>query len=265
MNALDSPVVLSPILGISIRSYQAQLQQLRASFAGDSPQSSKFSISHPPLEPYADGAGETPAVVLCHYDTLEIILYRLALSDELSDLPHGNVPVTRVDLLFHCLEATKSFFHNTSSIPLLYFPYLPFPLCCQFGQAIVNMSRILLYQNDNIGWDQSYVKTQIDFNETMNGLEQKLDDAGSVANGGRTSEEAPEVFRRMHARMDLMKEIHLKREETQKQAQSEAPEPPDFSFMLNMPLDAFFPYGDFGGFHSGFETPANLDFPCSGL
>lgn len=193
-----------------------------------------------------------------HCDTLEIILYRLALSDELSDPPYENAPVTRLDLLFRCLEATKSFFHQCCSVAPEYFPFFPFSLWCQFGQAIVSMSRLLLYRNDHIGWDRSYARATIDFNGIINGLKQKLDEARSSVSRGNVDEEYPEVLARMNARMDLMKEIHLKRDEIQRQAQPQAPDPPDFSFMFNTPFDAFFPYGDFGGFPSGFEVPASL-------
>lgn len=123
------------------------------------------------------------------------------------------------------------------------------------------MSRLLLYKDDDAGWDQSYVRSMIDFNETVNGLKQKMNEAGAWVNRNNKDEEFPEVLGRMNRRLDLIKEIHLKRDELQKEAQPQALEPPDFSFMFNMPFDAFFPYGDFGGLPSGFEAPATLEYP----
>ncbi|KAJ5156320.1 hypothetical protein N7492_009123 [Penicillium capsulatum] len=240
LNALDSPAILSAPLGMSIRFFQTQIQQLRTSVTADAPQSTVLGF---------------------HYDTLEIILYRLALADEIADSPLGNGPVTRLDLLFRCLEATKSFFYSYQYTPPVYLPFFPFSLWCQFGHAIVTMSRLLLYRNDSIGWDQSYVRTTVDFDETLDGLKKRLDEALSLTSANNPDGELPELFGRLHARVELLREIHHRREEHQKEAAPRAPEPADMSFMYNLPFDAFFPYGDFGGFSAGLQAPLNGEFP----
>jgi hypothetical protein len=202
------------------------------------------------------------AILLFHYDTLELILYKIALGEELSDAEYGEYPVTRLDLLFRCLEATKSFFFNYYSLPSVFFPYLPFTSWCQFGQAIVALSRLSLYQSDRGEWDRTYVETTIDFNQTVEQLEQKLEEAVPFGlhkeKDLQSTEGRPEIYERLENRIHLMKETHRKRREALEQSQPEVSQAlPDFSFMFNMPMSSgtFFPYTDFGELPDAFGAP----------
>lgn len=209
--------------------------------------------------------GAISAILSFHYDSLEVILYRIGLSQDLSEPSYENSPVTRLDLLFRCLEATKSFFFHFYSLPAIYFPFFPFTLWCQFGQGLMTTSRLLLHQDSTGGWDQTYVQSILDLDQTVDGLRQKLDEAQSLVDQGRAGQpatgEKPEIFARLAARTRLIKELHSKRLEKQAQAQAQAPalqEPLDFSFMFNMPFDPFFPYGDLNNFPPVFDAPMGL-------
>lgn len=189
-------------------------------------------------------------------------MYKIALSEELSDAEYGEYPVTRLDLLFRCLEATKSFFFNYYSLPSAYFPFLPFTSWCQFGQAIVALSRLSLYQSKHGEWDRTYVETTIDFNQTIEQLEQKLEDAipSGLCKGKdlQAGDDRPEIYMRMENRVHLIKETHRKRREALEQSQSEVMQaPPDFTFMFDMPMSSgtFFPYTDFGELPDAFQAP----------
>jgi hypothetical protein len=137
---------------------------------------------------------------------------------------------------------------------------LPFTSWCQFGQAIVTLSRLSLYQSDHGEWDRAYVQSTIDFNQTVDEVGQKLEEARPSTGQGV---ERPEIYERMENRMHLMKETHRKRREAQEGNQPLAPQPPDFTFMFNMPMGTFFPYTEFGGLPDAFEAPVNNQLPIN--
>jgi hypothetical protein len=253
----DSSTALSAPLGMSVKWHQAELQQLRASCSCEPPHSSTYSSNLSTSTQKLIAIGET-AILFFHYDTLELLLYKIALSEELSDAQYGEYPVTRLDLLFRCLEATKSFFFNYYSLPSVYFPFLPFASWCQFGQAIVALSRLSLYQSDHGECDRAYVQSTIDFNQTVDEVGQKLEEVRPSTGQGV---ERPEIYERMENRMHLMKKTHRKRRGAQERNQPLAPQPPDFTFMFNMPMGTFFPYTEFGGLPDAFEAPVDNQLP----
>ncbi|KAJ5570610.1 uncharacterized protein N7459_010040 [Penicillium hispanicum] len=240
INEIGNPTELSTPLGLSIRALQGEIHQLKSSFS---------SCGYP-----------QSTILLFHYDTLEILLYRIALNEDLSESMYGEYPLTRLDLLFRCLEATKSFFSNFYMLPSEDIPFAPFMFWCQFGQAVVTLSRLILYSGNTIGWDRTYVRSVLDFDQIVDGLKGKLVEARALIQqyyGGdpENLDELPEVFGRLSARVYVMKEVHHKRVEIQERTQPQ--ESPDFSFLLNMRFDPFFPYGDISGV-PGMSAPAGV-------
>ncbi|KAJ5379915.1 transcriptional regulator family: Fungal Specific TF [Penicillium cataractarum] len=234
-----SSSVPSAPLGMSLRWHQAELQKLRDALSCE--------------EPHA-------AILSFHYDTLEMLLYRSSLNNETSDNEYGNYPVTRLDLLYRCLEATKSFFHHLYTLPAVYFRFLPFTISSQFGQAVVTLSQLTLYQAANGAWDSAYVKNTIDFDQTVDMLGQKLDEARAlIPKAGEqdavSSTEPPEIFRRLAARIKMMKAMHRRRQEAQEKAQAQeaVEEPCDINYMLNLPADFFITDSDFYDFAGAFS------------
>ncbi|OKP11261.1 hypothetical protein PENSUB_3283 [Penicillium subrubescens] len=199
--------------------------------------------------------GNAKAILSFHYDTLEMLLYHSSLSREISDTDYGNYPVTRLDILYRCLEATKSFFHHLYTLPAVYFRFLPFTISSQFGQAVVTLSRLTLYQSENGAWDTTYVKNTIEFDQTVDTLGQKLDEARALLEQDQSSStEPPEIFKRLATRIKMMKDMHRRRQDAQeKTAQSQAVEHPcDMNYMFNMPADFFITDADFFDFAESF-------------
>lgn len=188
-----------------------------------------------------------------------MLLYRSFLSSEASNTEHGNHTITRLNFLYRCLDATSSFFHHLYSLPAVYFRFLPFTISCQFGQAIVTLSQLTLYQSENGVWDSAYVKNTIDFDQTVDKLGQKLDEARVlVPQTGEldpaSSAEPPEIFRRLTARMKMMKDMHRRRQDAQESvAQSQAIQP-DLDFMFGLPPDFFITESDFYDFAGTFDA-----------
>jgi len=198
--------------------------------------------------------------LLFHYDTLEILLYEIALSEEFSDFQCGNYTVSRLDILFRCLQATRSFFENFFSLPSHYFLFTPFTTLCQFGHAVVALSRLSLLQSDS-GWDVSYVQRTIDYDQTIDCMVHKLEEARQFTGSGldiSSRAELPEVFGRLTSRMRLMKEIHhQKKEALEKSRLQGADDPPNFDSLFDISFDAYFPWDDLMAFGEGIEMPEN--------
>ncbi|KAJ5777657.1 hypothetical protein N7520_000903 [Penicillium odoratum] len=236
---LGSSAVLSTPLGLIVRGQQAELQQIKKSFSCGVPYSALLSM---------------------HYHMVEIIIYRVSLGDNFSEFQPGDYSMTRLDLLFRCLEAVKSFFFDLHSVPSEYFPFFPFTVWCQSGLAMVTLSRLILFQGEKIGWDRTYVRSVIDLDQTADNLARKMKDGQALlsrVNQNSQYLEPPEIIERVVSRMQIMKAVHRKRLEAQERANPQAPlEPPDFSFFLNMPIDALFPYGHYGEIPSAFDTPS---------
>lgn len=245
-NEVDYPIALTPMLGLAIKSYQVELQQLRSSFNNERLQAGE----NPPCSDNHFGLNAhilvSAAVLSSHCDTIEIILYRTAMT-MVTNTPSTDLPITQIDLLFRCLEAAKSFFLDFYSIDCDTLPILPFTIWCQFGTAMICLSRLILYQDDRIGWDQGYVQGTVDFHSTIDINLRRLEEAQALISYEFT--EAPEIFQRLKARLKVMKDLHKTRLEGQAKTNMETSQDPlDLSFVFNLPTDAFFPYGDYGTF-----------------
>ncbi|KAJ5769836.1 uncharacterized protein N7511_001887 [Penicillium nucicola] len=213
-------------LGLSIRWLEAELKQLRARM--------------PSEELYS-------TIISFHCNTLEIHLYRIALSPNQSDSHYGDYPLARLDLLYRTLEATSSFFKSVFSVPASFFPYLPFTIMSQFGKAMITLSQLSLF--DHPGWDRTYVESTVDFNQMVNAIGEKLKASRSffeeVLAKKSGSTELPEIFERMSLRGRMMKSMHQKRKDTLEQTTPpEIMNPIDFNFMLDAPFDILFPFGE---------------------
>jgi hypothetical protein len=182
-----------------------------------------------------------------HYNTLEIHLYRISLNPNQPDSHYGDHPLTRLDFLFRALEATSSFFKTFFSLPVSFFPYIPFTAMSQFGKAMITLSQLSLYNHE--GWDRTYVESTIDFNQTINTMEEKLlanraffEQTQSKKSGPI---ELPEIFERLALRGRMIKHMHQKRkDELEKSTSRTTVAPIDFNFMLDAPFDILFPFGE---------------------
>jgi hypothetical protein len=114
---------------------------------------------------------------------------------------------------------------------------------------------LTLYQIENGAWDSAYVRKTIDFDQTVGTLGQKLDEARALLEQDPSfSTEPPEIFKRLAARIKMMKDMHRRRQDAQeKAAQSQAVEQPcDMNYMFNMPADFFITDADFFDFAESF-------------
>lgn len=200
-------------------------------------------------------------ILSLHYQTVEIIIYRICLAENFSDTQYGDYSTTRLDLLFRCLEAAKSFVYDIHSLPVDLFPFFPFTIWCQFGLTMVTLSRLTLFQGEKIGWDRAYVRSTIDIDQIADMLTKKMKDAlalhleKNIHKQGAS--EPPEIYDRLIPRLQVFSAVHHMRVEAQEKANLQAPlETIDLSFMLNMPVDVLFPYGHYDGVPGAFDPPS---------
>ncbi|KAK4865564.1 hypothetical protein LT330_009352 [Penicillium expansum] len=215
-----------PPLGLSVRWLEAELKQLKARIPSESPNS---------------------AILQIHYNTLEMHLYRISLSNEIPKSNYGDHPLMQLDLLFRCLEATTSFFQNILSLPSALYPFFPFSMMCQFGKAIVTLSQLSLY--DHPGWDRAYVESIIDFDQTLDSIARKLEEERPVFEQAIAKDsksiESPEIFGRMRNRAQMIKNMHRQRKEAlERKSLLTTVAPMDYDFMMDCPLDVLFPFGE---------------------
>ena len=187
------------------------------------------------------------AVLQLHFSTLEIHIYRIALSNESSKLDYGDHPLMQLDLLFRCLEATNSFFQNNFSLPSVLFPFFPFTIMCQFGKAIVTLSQLSLY--DHPGWDRAYVESILDFDQTIDRMlgkfEGELPLFEQTPTEGSTPAGSSEMFERMRNRAKMIKKMHRRRKDAlERNSLPTTGASVDSDFMMNCPLDMMFPFGE---------------------
>jgi hypothetical protein len=187
------------------------------------------------------------AILQLHHNTLDIHLYRVALSTDASKSNYGDHPLMQLDLLFRCLEATTSFFQTILSLPPNLFPFFPFTITCQFGKAIVVLSQLSLY--DHPGWDRAYVESIIDFDQTVDSMASKLEVElphyeQALAQDPKSTE-LPEIFGRIKNRAQMIKKAHRRRKDALEQRSlSTTVAPLDYEFMMDSPFHLLFPFGE---------------------
>jgi hypothetical protein len=188
---------------------------------------------------------------------LELLLYRIALNDELPDARYGDHPLTRLEMLFSCLESTRSFFDTFLSLQSTVYPIVPYTFWTQFGHALVILSMLSLYHSGKGDWDQDYVNSTIDFYETVDMLSKKFEQARLSAEQEQQQHgkaaEIPEIFTRLPSRIRLMKEAHRRRQVAQSQhAMQLAPTSTSHELMPGMNIDDIFLLGPMSELFDGY-------------
>jgi hypothetical protein len=107
------------------------------------------------------------------------MLYESALNENVEPSRYGMYPFSRLNMLFACLNSTKLCFETACAIPPSDWFDLPYAVWSLLGHATVVLSRLSLLKAE--GWDQSYVRSTIDFSATMDRLMQHLDAARALA------------------------------------------------------------------------------------
>ena len=151
-----------------------------------------------------------------HYHAIEMSLYEIALSENIESLQYGTYPFTRVHMLHACMNCMKQCFEAVFSLPLSEWINFPFTIWAFVGHLIVVLSK--LSRIDVEGWDQEYVRSVLDFGETVSTLAHKLNQAKSIAENPSpqvsrnlsTPRDVPQFFSTLSNRLQRLKAVHDK-------------------------------------------------------
>nr|XP_003188580.1 hypothetical protein ANI_1_718024 [Aspergillus niger CBS 513.88] len=173
---------------MAIRWLQKELQQLKDLYSGDFIQSLMLNL---------------------HYHTLEILLYRTALERDFGDATFNNYPLTQIDVLCACLNATRSLFDTLLSIPPILYLQLPYTCWTQIGHGLAILSRLLVHNDPTGCWDREWARQTISFEDTVDTFSMKVDEA--VAQALAEHMHVPPIFNHIKARTIMWKEAHQAR------------------------------------------------------
>ncbi|OJJ76272.1 hypothetical protein ASPBRDRAFT_26751 [Aspergillus brasiliensis CBS 101740] len=192
----DTPTGIAP-KAMAIRWLQKELQQLKGSFACEFPQS---NLTNPPV------------ILNLHYHTLDMLLYRIALERPFEDTTFKNYPLTQIDVLCACLNATRSLFDTLFSIPPILYLQLPYTCWTQVGHGLAILSRLLVHNDPTGCWDRGWARQTISFEDTVDTFSMKVDEA--VAQAQADNIYTPPIFTHIKARTVIWKEAHQARCDT---------------------------------------------------
>ncbi|KAK5036693.1 hypothetical protein LTS07_002421 [Exophiala sideris] len=114
-----------------------------------------------------------------HYSFLQVFLYEVAVHDTIANTGYGALPMTRLKMLFTCLDVVKQFFENFGAIsPAHYFNFTYFTWSLA-GHVSVVLSKLCIFSGDS--WDPNFARSTIDFPAMVHEMQEKLKQAAALA------------------------------------------------------------------------------------
>ncbi|KAK5023578.1 hypothetical protein LTS07_009086 [Exophiala sideris] len=136
-----------------------------------------------------------------------------SLYDHIGPSRYGTYPLSRLHILYACLESTKRCFETAYTVPPSQWFDLPWSFWSLLGHAIVVLSKLSLLRFEE--WDQEYVRRTMDFCGAMDALQQQLDTAKdwiesqSSQNGhDRSPRVIPQLYSTFSAKLKRVKIAH---------------------------------------------------------
>ena len=122
-----------------------------------------------------------------HYHIVEIHLYEIGLSEAHSS-SYGTHALGRLEIIYSCLTALKSFFEAYVAIPIHSYYNLPLSQWTQFAYSIIVLSKLTFLQEDF--WDASFTQQTVDILEILDQAAVRLEQAEkTVTDDGMPIEE----------------------------------------------------------------------------
>ncbi|KAK4941827.1 hypothetical protein LTR10_018303 [Elasticomyces elasticus] len=149
---------MSAPVGVCVKSFEAELEQLKTKLPTGT-QSAEF--------------------LSLHYSFLQVFLYEVAVHDTIANTGYGALPMTRLKMLFTCLDVVKQFFENFGAIsPAHYFNFTYFTWSLA-GHVSVVLSKLCIFSGDS--WDPNFARSTIDFPAMVHEMQEKLKQAAALA------------------------------------------------------------------------------------
>ena len=148
-----------------------------------------------------------------YVNTLEILLYGITLSDNYNDRGHQDYELTHLNILRSCLVATKALLDQLADLPLEVRIHIPSTCWFQFGQAVVVLSKLSLFENEM--WKRIYDQHALEFPWEIDRIAEKLNGKEFRNQVRDLGLFVTEAYLRIGSRLKLMKETHAKIRMTQ--------------------------------------------------
>ncbi|MCJ1393791.1 hypothetical protein MMC18_006667 [Xylographa bjoerkii] len=144
-------------IGLCIKSLRAELQLVKGSLLDLSESNFHFI-----------------ALLRLHYHIVEIHLYEIGLSDT-HNSSYNTHALGRLEIIWACLTALRSFFEAYIAIPTQNYYNLPFSEWVQFAYAIIVLSKLTFLQEDF--WDAPFTQQTLDLFEILDQAAARFEEA----------------------------------------------------------------------------------------
>ncbi|KIW54806.1 hypothetical protein, variant [Exophiala xenobiotica] len=185
---------LSAPVGACVRALNAELQSLKATL----PSGTLFTD-----------------ILWIHYFFVEILLFEVAVHDSIGSAGYSDFSMTRLKMLFACLNSTKLLFERWFALPTTaYFNFTYFQWSLM-GHASVVLSKLCLFSGE--GWDPTYARDTFDFCATVDVVMMKMNEAKALTehsagqmrrNPNMLPCSVPQVFKEFTLKLQQWKELH---------------------------------------------------------
>ncbi|OCT49937.1 putative trna processing endoribonuclease protein [Cladophialophora carrionii] len=161
-----SPTISVPV-GAAVKSMEAELLKLKPSVLLLPPDTLQNVL------------------LLMHYYGVETYLYEIALDEKVEASRYGSFSLTRLSLLFACLQSAKHFFDTFYALPSSTYFDLPYSTWTLVSHLNVVLSKLSLCAVD--GWDHDYVSQTLNFHAVLDKLSAKVEEAIQMATTATTT------------------------------------------------------------------------------
>ncbi|KIW33124.1 uncharacterized protein PV07_04615 [Cladophialophora immunda] len=98
------------------------------------------------------------SVLLMHFHAAEVYLYEIGILDTL-DPADGLDDTQRVEVLYRCVNAGRSYFDVYHSLPISHFPYFPFNIWIQSGLVLLASTKLALFRHS--AWNVVHARSAL--------------------------------------------------------------------------------------------------------
>jgi hypothetical protein len=164
----DNPLVVVP-QDVYVQMFQSQMEELQKSIP-ESLQSN--SISTPSLDILWGRLTLVTGILQLHILDALIGIHELSLTSKRhnNDLSYTNAQLQRVESLWACFNATKSWITTSNSMDCLSianYPHMSLAIFTQMAHCMISLFRLSIFESSGVSWDRQRVRKELEFGEIV--------------------------------------------------------------------------------------------------
>ncbi|MCJ1477006.1 hypothetical protein MMC13_005677 [Lambiella insularis] len=160
-------------IGVYVKSFSAELEAFKCSIPFELKEDKSLSLQ---------------------YHHAEIQLYELGLSDPFHGTDNNDYILERLEILYNCLTATKSFIHEYFEVPVTSYHFRTFVIHAQLAHAVIVLSKLTFY--DEHPWDTKHVISTLSLMKTLERVSELYEEAEQTTKVNGLPLEADGLFSR---------------------------------------------------------------------